>query len=172
MSLQSSWLQFAAMFVLVRDLVIKAYNILQANVFPCSQQFNQHSQWTKYSVRRAWRRTLTVAKLRKNGFIGNERSITFCLYVVNADLSPIAQRRFPLSTPLSHSRGSTSTSKAALRRITETSTSLWLLMSTPGSHLFSHVLMCLRTQSLSALHRCSHLLECQHMSIQTTELHL
>ena len=62
MSLQSSWLQFAAMFVLVRDLVIKAYNILQANVFPCSQQFNHHSQWTKYSVRRAWRRTLTVAK--------------------------------------------------------------------------------------------------------------
>ena len=42
-------------------------------------------------------------------------------------------------------------------------------MSTPGSHLFSHVLMCLRTQSLSALHGCSHLLECQHMSIQTTE---
>ena len=39
-------------------------------------------------------------------------------------------------------------------------------------HLFSHVLMCLRTQSLSALHGCSHLLECQRMSIQTTELHL
>ena len=35
-----------------------------------------------------------------------------------------------------------------------------------------HVLMCLRTQSLSALHRCSHLLECQHTSIQTAELHL
>ena len=32
---------------------------------------------------------------------------------------------------------------------------------------FSHVLTCLRTQSLSVLHRCSHLLECQHMSIQT-----
>ena len=28
-----------------------------------------------------------MAKLRKNGFIGNESSITFCLYVVNADLS-------------------------------------------------------------------------------------
>ena len=94
------------------------------------------------------------------------------LFVVNAYLSSIAQRRFPLSKPLSDTRGSTSTSKAPFRRITETSTSLWFLMSTPGSHLFSHVLMCLRTQSLSALHRCSHLLECQHMSIQTVELHL
>ena len=73
MSLQSSWLQFAAMFVLVKP------NILQANIFPCSQQFNHQSQWTKYSVRSAWRRTLTVAKLRKNGFIGNEYSITFWL---------------------------------------------------------------------------------------------
>ena len=94
------------------------------------------------------------------------------LYAVNADPSSIAQRRFPLSKPLSHSRGSTSTSKAPFRRITETSTSLWVLMSTPGSHLFSHVLMCLRAQLLSALHRCSHLLECQHMPIQTAELHL
>ena len=51
-------------------------------------------------------------------------------------------------------------------------TSLWLLMSNTSSHLFSHVLMCPLTQSLSALHRCSHLLECQRISIQTAELHL
>ena len=51
-------------------------------------------------------------------------------------------------------------------------TSLWLLMSNTSSHLFSHVLMCPLTQSLSALHRCSHLLECQSISIQTAELHL
>ena len=44
-------------------------------------------------------------------------------------------------------------------------------MSTPGSHLCSHVLMCPRTQSLSALHRCYHMLECQHMHIQTVDLH-
>ena len=78
--------------------------------------------------------------------------------------------KVPLSKPLSHSRGSTSTSKAPFRRKTETNTSSWLLMSTPGSHLFSHVLMCPRTQSLSVLYRCSHLLECQHMSIQSAEL--
>ena len=65
------------------------------------------------------------------------------LFVVNVDLSSIAQRRFPSSKPLSHSRGSTSTSKVLFQRITETGTSSWLLMSTPGSHLFSHVLMCL-----------------------------
>ena len=82
------------------------------------------------------------------------------------------QKRFPLSKPLSHSRGSTLTLKALFRRITETNTSLWLSMSTSGFHLFSHVLMCPRTQSLSALHRCSHLLECQPMSIQTVEPHL
>ena len=94
------------------------------------------------------------------------------LYVANADLSSIVQKRFPLSKPLSHLRGSISTSKAPFQQITETGTSSWLLMSTPGSHSSSHVLMCLQTQLLSALHCFFHLLECQHMSTLTAELHL
>lgn len=94
------------------------------------------------------------------------------LSVVNVNLSSIAPRRYPFSKPLSHSRGLTPTSKALFRRITEKNISLWLSMSIQGCHLFSHVLMCPQTQSLSALHCCSHLLKCQRMSIQTAELHL
>lgn len=104
--------------------------------------------------------------------MGSRKWQAGALYVANVDLSSIAQERFPLSKPHSHSRGSISTSKALFQRITETGTSSWLLMSTPGSHSFFHVLMCLRTQLLSALHRPFHLLECQHMSTQTAELHL